>query len=145
MYPNIAIGQNTSAQVTVMPVCKPLPVPLSHLRGLTPNCFSCFLPLLIPVVAMLCTNSEQHQPSYLSYPSLLPKRPPPPAIVLLWHTAPRLRTPSQLCFFPTTLLSSSSAVCPLPSVPYLILPMAQSSPNNCFGFCELILIFYIIY
>lgn len=73
MYPIIAIGWNISARVTITPVDKPLPFPLSRLRGLIPMCFSCPLPPLIPVFATLCLISEQHherrqepyQPSHL--------------------------------------------------------------------------------
>ncbi|QPK66892.1 hypothetical protein CNBG_10082 [Cryptococcus deuterogattii R265] len=73
VYPIIAIGWNISARVTITPVDKPLPFPLSRLRGLIPMCFSCPLPPLIPVFATLCLISEQHherrqepyQPSHL--------------------------------------------------------------------------------
>lgn len=64
--PNTAVGRNTSAQVTVTLVGKSLPFPLSHLRGLMPNCFSCLLPPLIPAITTLCPNSEQHHEQHQS-------------------------------------------------------------------------------
>ncbi|WVO24616.1 uncharacterized protein IAS62_005984 [Cryptococcus decagattii] len=85
----------------------------------------CLLPPLIPVVAMLCTDPEQHQEQH----RLLLGRPFPPGHCLLHpHTAPHLRPHSNYAFFNHTATNPS----PFSAVPYLIHPIAQSSPNNCF-------------